>query len=104
MGIPGVAVLSLLGFFFLQMALEELKCSKGSYLRTAVAGAFTAVATVLLYGIFMPILWDVRMMFFLILSFGICVSFVRVSAERRTDRAFLKAQTREIRAADVVVY
>lgn len=104
MGIPGAVVLTLLGFFFLQMALEELKCSKGSYLRTAVAGAFTAVATVLLYGIFMPILWDVRMMFFLILSFGVCVSFVRVSAERRTDRAFLKSQTREIRTADVVVY
>lgn len=104
MGIPGVSILLLLGFFFVQMALEELKCSKGSYLRTAVAGGFTAIFVLMLYGVFVPVLSDARMMFFLILSLGICVSLIRVSAERRNDSSFMKVEAQETRNADVVVY
>ena len=104
MGIPGLVVFCIASFLFMQMCLEELKLSKGSHMRLAVAGGYTSVLTAILYGFFMPVWTDFRMIFFFWLAVGLTAAYRRVSAERREDRTMIRRQPMTGRAADIVLY
>ena len=103
-GIPGILLLSVFLLLFVQMCLEELRLSRGSHLRPAVAGCFTAVLMLLAYGVCMPIFSDVRMMFFFWLAIGLATAYKRVCSERRNDRSLMRQQPMTEKNADVIVY
>ena len=68
------------------------------------AGCYTAIVSILLYGLFMPVFSDVRMMFFFWLTVGLASAYRRVCTERRNDRSFLRQQPMSERIADIIVY
>ena len=104
MGIPGMLVILMFAVLFMQMCLEELKLAKGSHMRPAISGGFTAIAVLSLYGIWMPVFSDIRLVFLFWLVVGLAAAYRRVSAERRDDRALVRRRPMEDRSADIIVY
>ncbi|MBR2908211.1 MAG: hypothetical protein IKC26_09260 [Clostridia bacterium] len=102
-GIPGVLLYLLLLFILMQRCFEEMGRSRGTHLRHGLVGGFSALIVLLLYGAFMPIFADFRMVFLFWLAFGLTSAACRVSSDRRGDGYFLSDDPTSGRSVDTIL-
>ena len=102
-GIPGILAILAFAFLLMQLCFEEMKRARGTHLRHGLVGGFSALVILFLYGAFMPIFADFRMVFLFWLSVGLTVAFCRVSSDRRGDGFFLREDPMLGRSADTIL-
>lgn len=102
-GIPGGIAMLVFVLLFMQWCFEEMKWARGTHLRHCLVGGFSAILVLVMYGAFMPIFVDFRMVFLFWLSVGLTAASCRVSADRRSDGYFMRADPSLGRSADTIL-